>query len=52
MNLVIPWVVRKDRKEKKFALVICVKGFNGGGEIVFNKSLEGDKDLMNIRFTT
>ena len=30
-------------KTYKLSPIICVKGSNGGGEIVFNKVLEGDK---------
>ena len=42
----------KGQKGLKFTLIICVKCFNGGGEIVFNKLLEGYKGGMNIRFST
>ena len=33
----------KRPKSQKFTSIICVEGFNGGGEIVFNNLLEGDK---------
>ena len=33
----------KRSKSQKFSPIICVKGFDGGGEIVFNKLLEGNK---------
>ena len=41
----------KRPKDKKFAPIICVKGFNGSGEIVFSKLLEGNKGGMNIRIS-
>ena len=41
----------KGPKGYKIAPIFCVKCFNGGGEIVFNKLLEGDKCGMNIRFS-
>ena len=42
----------KGSKGLNFAPFICVKCFNGGGEIVFIKLLEGNKGGMNIRFST
>ena len=51
MRWVIPWVARKDRRAKN-SPIIYLKRFNGGGEIVFNKLLEGDKGEMNVRFST
>ena len=42
----------KSLKGSKFTPIICVKCFNGGGEIVFNKLLEHNKGGMNIGFPT
>ena len=43
MRWVIPWVARKEKRAKNSPTIICVKCFNGGGKIIFNKLLDNDK---------
>ena len=43
MRWVIPWVARNDQRARNSLPIIGVKCFNGGGEIIFNKFLEGNK---------